>query len=43
MIGAKKAMTMDGLDYLRAIVDEEIPLPPISNLMNIRGVSANPV
>lgn len=42
MIGAKKAMTMDGLDYLRAIVDEEIPLPPISNLMNIKGVSANP-
>ncbi len=42
MIGAKKAMTMDGLDYLRSIVDEEIPLPPISNLMNIKGVSANP-
>jgi uncharacterized protein (TIGR00369 family) len=35
MIGASKAATMPGLDYLQAMIDGEIPPPPIIGLMNM--------
>ena len=33
---------LDGLSYLRALIDEELPPPPISRLMNFWMVSAEP-
>ena len=39
MIGANKATTMAGLDYLRAMIDGEIPPPPIVTLMSMTLVS----
>jgi uncharacterized protein (TIGR00369 family) len=33
---------LDGLGYLRALIDEELPPPPISRLMNFWMVSADP-
>jgi uncharacterized protein (TIGR00369 family) len=36
MIGAQAAGTMSGLDYLRSIVEGEIPHPPISKLLGFR-------
>ncbi len=35
MLGAKKARTMSGLEYLRAIKNGEIPSPPIAVLMDM--------
>lgn len=35
MQGATKAKTMSGFDYLRAILDGEIPPPPIMNTLEI--------
>jgi uncharacterized protein (TIGR00369 family) len=40
MIGAQRAMTMKGLDYLQAMIDGEIPPPPIIALMDMTLVSA---
>jgi len=40
MVGAAKAKTMAGLDYLRAMIDREIPPPPIVSLMNMDLVEA---
>ena len=40
MIGAKRAMTMKGIDYLQAMIDGEIPPPPIIALMDMTLVSA---
>ncbi|GAB2449310.1 uncharacterized protein (TIGR00369 family) [Conyzicola lurida] len=39
MIGATKATTMPGLDYLQAMIDGEIPPPPIVTLMSMTLVS----
>ncbi len=35
MVGAKKARSMSGLEYLRAMQNGEIPPPPIAVLMNM--------
>ena len=35
MVGAKKARTMSGLEYLRAMQNGEIPPPPIAVLINM--------
>jgi uncharacterized protein (TIGR00369 family) len=40
LIGAEKAKTMSGLDYIRALIDGSIPPPPIVGLMKMRAVSA---
>ena len=40
MIGATKALSMPGLDYLQAMIAREIPAPPIVALMNMDLVSA---
>jgi len=42
MIGAARATTMPGLDYLQAMIDGEIPPPPIVGLMDMTLVSAGP-
>jgi uncharacterized protein (TIGR00369 family) len=39
MIGATKATTMPGLDYLQAMIDGEIPPPPIVTLMSMTLVA----
>ena len=36
MVGAKAARNMRGLDFLRAIVEGEIPPPPISKLLGFK-------
>lgn len=36
-----QAATMSGLEYLRAMGDGSMPLSPIAQLMNMRGVSAD--
>jgi uncharacterized protein (TIGR00369 family) len=36
MKGAAKAMTMDGFDYLNAIITGTVPPPPIAMLLDIR-------
>ena len=40
LLGAGRAMGMTGLDYLRAMIDGEIPPPPIVALMNMTMVTA---
>jgi uncharacterized protein (TIGR00369 family) len=40
LIGAKRALSMKGLDYLQAMIDGEIPPPPIIALMDMTLVSA---
>jgi uncharacterized protein (TIGR00369 family) len=35
MIGAARAATMPGIDYLQAMIDGEIPPPPIISLMDM--------
>jgi uncharacterized protein (TIGR00369 family) len=40
LIGAEKAKTMSGLEYIQALIDGSIPPPPIVNLMNMKAVSA---
>ncbi len=39
MVGAAAMATMSGRDYLQAMIDGELPPPPISGLMAFRGVS----
>lgn len=39
---ALAARELDGLSYLRAIVDGDIPAPPIASLMNLQFVDAEP-
>jgi uncharacterized protein (TIGR00369 family) len=39
MIGAARAATMPGLDYLQAMIDGEIPPPPIISVMDMTLVS----
>jgi uncharacterized protein (TIGR00369 family) len=41
MVGASKAATMPGIDYLQAMIDGEIAPPPIIALMDMDLVSAN--
>ena len=41
MIGAGRMVEMSGLDYLRAMIAEEIPPPPIIALMDMALVSAD--
>ncbi len=40
LVGAEKAKTMSGLDYIRALIDGSIPPPPIVGLMKMEAVSA---
>lgn len=40
MIGARRALSMRGLDYLRAMIEGEIPPPPIIALMDMTLESA---
>jgi uncharacterized protein (TIGR00369 family) len=35
MIGAEAAASLSGLDYLRAIVDGDIPRPPVASLLGM--------
>ncbi|HEY0261659.1 MAG TPA: PaaI family thioesterase [Chitinophagales bacterium] len=35
MIGAKQAMTMNGLDYLQAISAKQLPPPPLTHTLDI--------
>ena len=37
-----KGLTMAGVDYLRAMVDGDLPQPPIAGLMQFGVVSAEP-
>jgi uncharacterized protein (TIGR00369 family) len=41
LIGAAVAKTMTGIDYIRAMIDESVPPPPIAGLMLMRPVSAD--
>jgi uncharacterized protein (TIGR00369 family) len=41
-IGASKGMTMAGLDYLQAMIDGVLPPPPISGLVDMALVAAEP-
>ncbi len=38
VIGAQAAQQMSGLQYLRAMLAGELPSPPITALMNMRGI-----
>ena len=42
MIGAARATTMPGIDYLQAMIDGEIPPPPIVTLMGMTLESVAP-
>ena len=42
LIGAARATTMPGIDYLQAMIDGEIPPPPIVTLMGMTLVSVGP-
>jgi uncharacterized protein (TIGR00369 family) len=42
MIGAARAATMPGIDYLQGMIDGEIPAPPIVGLMNMTLVEVGP-
>lgn len=35
-IGREAGLKMSGLDYMRALINEQLPAPPISQLMNFR-------
>ena len=39
---ARKARELDGLTYLRSILDGSVPAPPIAGLMNLRFLGAEP-
>jgi uncharacterized protein (TIGR00369 family) len=41
MLGASAAMTMSGLEYLQAMGRGEVPVPPISKLMNMSGMEVS--
>lgn len=36
LIGAKQAINMKGIDYLKAMFNGELPVPPILNTMNFK-------
>jgi uncharacterized protein (TIGR00369 family) len=40
-VSAARAMELDGLTFLRAVIAGEIPAPPIGALMNMRFVSVD--
>ena len=40
LVGAERAKTMSGLEFMRAMIAGEIPPPPITGLMNMTAVSA---
>jgi len=42
MIGAARAATMPGIDYLQGMIDGVIPPPPIVGLMNMTLVAVGP-
>ena len=42
LIGANRATTMPGIDYLQAMIDGEIPPPPIVTLMGMTLESVGP-
>ncbi len=42
MIGAAAAMSMSGLEYLRAIATRELPTPPVALLLGMDVVSVDP-
>ncbi|MCU1420876.1 MAG: thioesterase family protein [Microbacteriaceae bacterium] len=41
LVGAERAKTMGGLEFMRAMIAGEIPPPPITGLMNMTAVSAD--
>ena len=41
LVGAERAKTMDGLEFMRAMIAGEIPPPPITGLMNMTAISAD--
>ncbi|MCU1501961.1 MAG: thioesterase family protein [Ilumatobacteraceae bacterium] len=40
LVGAERAKTMSGLEFMRAMIAGEIPPPPITGLMNMTAISA---
>jgi len=38
MVGAQKAMQMNGIDYLQAMTDGQIPLPPLLFTLDFKAV-----
>ena len=42
MVGASEGLARSGIDYIRAMIDGELPPPPISGLMQMEIVSADP-
>ncbi|GAA1049427.1 PaaI family thioesterase [Arthrobacter russicus] len=42
MIGAGLARTMSGLEYMQAMIAGQVPPPPITALMNMGAISAEP-
>ena len=42
LVGASQGLTRPGLDYLRAMIDGELPPPPIAGLVQMSLVSAEP-
>lgn len=42
MIGAEAAMSLSGLDYLRAIADGDIPPPPVATLLGMEIAHVDP-
>lgn len=41
-VGAERGLALPGLDYLRAMIDGELPPPPIAGLLGMRLASAEP-
>ncbi len=39
MNGAKQALQMSGIDYLKAMYNEEIPAPPVMHTLGMKAVS----
>ena len=42
LVGAGQGLALSGLDYLRAMIDGELPPPPIAGLVQMDLVSAEP-
>ncbi|WP_248579525.1 PaaI family thioesterase [Nocardioides sp. InS609-2] len=42
MVGASQGLARSGIDYIHAMIDGELPPPPISGLMQLEIVSATP-
>lgn len=38
MMSARTGMTMNGLDYIRAVGSDEVPNPPIANILGMTGI-----